>query len=233
MRPLLCILLPLAAAACSAPPRAEPPAGQESPAAPAAVTSAMPAAAEAWQVTGSRLEVRVYRDGPMQALGHDHLVTSQAVEGEIALREPLTASRFALRLPLESLVVDDPAARSGVGGVFAAPVPERDREATRRNLLGERLLDAARQGEMRLTAESIAGGPGGYEARVRVSLAGQEHVVAAPFTVAVDGGRLVAHADLRLTHAQLGLEPFAVALGALRVRADFEVGLTVEARRRT
>ncbi len=52
-------------------------------------------------------------------------------------------------------------------------------------------------------------------------------------TLTIDGGRLVAHADLRLTHADLGLEPFAVALGALRVRDDFEVELTVEARRRT
>jgi hypothetical protein len=228
MRRALCILVPLAVAACAAPPRGT------VPAAPAAPAPTAPApAAEAWQITGSQLVVRVYRDGPMQALGHDHLITSQAMAGEIALREPLTASRFNLRLPLDSLVVDDPAARSGAGGPFAAPVPDRDREATRRNLLGERVLNAARQGELRLVAESIGGGPGRYEARVRVAIAGQEHVVSAPFTVAVDGERLVAHADFSLTHAELGLEPFAVALGALRVRADFDVEFTVEARRRT
>jgi len=234
MRPYLCILLPLAAAACSAPPRAQPPAGQDSPAATAAVESSQPAAgADAWQVTGSRLEVRVYRDGPMQALGHDHLITSTGLTGEVALREPVTASGFSLRLPLDALVVDDEAARARAGGPFAAPVPDKDREATRRNMLGERVLDAARQAEVRLTAESIARGPDGYEARVRVSLAGREHVVAAPFTLKVQGERLVAHADLHLTHADLGLEPFAVALGALRVRDGFDVDLTVEASPRT
>ena len=228
MRLVLCILLPLAVVACAAPQR-----GKE-PAAPAAPVAAAPAAiAEAWQVTGSQFVVSVYRDGPMQPPGHDPLITSQAITGQVALREPLTDSRFDLRLPLNSLVVDDPEARNRAGGPFAAPVPDRDREATRRNLLGERVLDAARQGELRLTAESISGGPGRYEARVRVALAGQEHVVAAPFTVAVDGERLVAHADFSLTHAELGLEPFAVALGALRVRADFEVDVTVEARRRS
>jgi hypothetical protein len=36
-----------------------------------------------------------------------------------------------------------------------------------------------------------------------------------------------------LTHADLGLEPFSVALGALRVREDFDVDLTLEARRGT
>jgi hypothetical protein len=66
-----------------------------------------------------------------------------------------------------------------------------------------------------------------------VSLAGREHVIAAPFTLTVTGGQLVARAELNLAHADLGLEPFAVALSALRVRDDFDVRLTVEARRRT
>ena len=149
------------------------------------------------------------------------------------MREPLAASRFALRLPLDSLEVDDPEARARAGGDFAAPVPDKDREATRHNMLGEKLLDAARQGEMLLTAESVSGGPDGYEARVRVSLAGREHVVAAPFTLTIDGARLVAHATFHLNHADLGLVPFNVALGALKVRDDFEVDLTVEAGRGT
>jgi len=228
MRRLLCILLPLAVAACAAPPRGQVPAPQAAPEAPAPVASA-----EVWQVTGSHLEIRVYRDGPMQKLGHDHLITSDRITGEVELREPLAASRFALRLPLESLVVDDAAARSRAGGLFDAPVPEKDREATRHNMLGERLLDAARQGEILLTMDSITGGPRNYEAQVRVSLAGHEHVLAAPFELTIDGERLAAHAELRLTHADLGLVPFAVALGALRVRDDFEVELTVEAGRRT
>jgi hypothetical protein len=221
----LWILLPLAVAACAAPPRGPAPAAPPAPA---------PAAgADSWQVTDSRLAVRVYRDGPMQKLGHNHLITSDALAGEVRLGEPLAASRFAFRLPLDSLVVDGADERARAGGEFAAPVPDRDREATRRNLLGERVLDAARQGEMLLTAEAISGGPTDFEAKVRVSLAGAEHVLVVPFTVTVADGRLVARADLRLTHADLGLEPFTVALGALRVRDDFEVDLTVEARRGT
>jgi hypothetical protein len=56
-------------------------------------------------------------------------------------------------------------------------------------------------------------------------------VVVAPLTVEIDGGRLTARSRLRLTHAELGLVPFTVALGALRVRDDFEVDLTLAARR--
>jgi hypothetical protein len=215
-------------AACAAPQRGPPP--PEPP--PAAEAPAPPAAGqESWTVVASQLAVRVYRDGPMQKLGHDHIVTSDALMGHIALGEPLATSSFDLSLPLESLVVDDEAARQAAGGIFAAPVPQKDREATRHNMMGAKLLDAASQDTIRLTSESISGDAGRFEARVRVSLAGHESVVSAPFSVTVAGGRLKAHADLRLTHADLGLQPFTVALGALRVREDFEVDLTLEARR--
>jgi hypothetical protein len=229
MRPTVWILL-ATLAGCAAPPRERVPPAPEAEAPPA---EAPAAPAEAYAVVGSRLTVRVFRDGPMQKMGHTHLITSGALAGEIALREPLAASRFSLRLPLESLVVDDPAARAEAGGEFAAPVPAKDAEGTRRNMLGPKLLDAARQPELRLVAESVTAAPGGYEARVRVSLAGQERVVAAPFTVAVTDGVLKAHAEFTLTHGDLGLQPFNVALGALKVRDGFEVALDLEARRGT
>jgi hypothetical protein len=216
--------------ACAAPPREQPPpAAPPEPAPPAAGRERGPA--ERWEVAASSLAVRVYRDGPMQKLGHNHLVTSDAIAGVIELREPVTQSGFSLELPVESLVVDDDAARAAAGPEFAAPVPQKDRDATRRNMLGEKLLDAARQGVIRLSADSIAGEGGNYEARVRVAVAGREQVVVAPFRVSVEGGELRARAAFRLTHGDLGLEPFNVALGALKVRDDFDVELSLTARR--
>ena len=224
-------LIALMLAACAAPQR-----GQAPPAAPPPVVEApVPAepapGQETWNVVASQLAIRVYRDGPMQKLGHDHIITSGALTGRIALGEPLNATSFELSLPLESLVVDDEASRQAAGGAFAAPVPQKDREATRTNMLGPKFLDAATQSAIRLTSESITGDAGRFEARVRVSLAGHESVVSAPFAVTVEGDQLKAQADLHLTHADLGLQPFTVALGALRVREDFEVALTLEARR--
>jgi hypothetical protein len=227
MRKFLWPLL-LLFAACALPPREEAPPAAPEPARPPAEELGP---AETWKVVASQFAVRVYRDGAMQKLGHNHLITSDRVVGEIALREPLTQSRFELSLPLDSLVVDDDAARAAAGAEFAAPVPQKDRDATRQNMLGEKLLDAAHQGAIRLVAESLTGEAGNYEARVRVSLAGQEHVVTTPFTVTVDGGELRAHAAFRLSHADLGLQPFTVALGALKVRDDLDVELTLDARR--
>ncbi len=212
-------------AGCAAPPRGDAPLA----APPAKTETAAPY--ESWKVVTSRFEVRVYRDGPMQKLGHNHLITSGAIEGEIHLREPLTQTGFDIRLPLESLTVDDADARTAAGGEFAAPVPPQDREATRRNMLGEKVLDAARQDAIRLTAEEISGEPGSYQARVRVSLKGVEHIVAAPFNVTIEGDTLKAQASFSLTHADIGLVPFTVGLGALNVRDEFEVDFRLEARR--
>jgi hypothetical protein len=60
-----------------------------------------------------------------------------------------------------------------------------------------------------------------------------EIVDAIPMTVTFEGDRLQVHADLRLHHADLGLVPFSIALGALRVRDDIEIDCRLEARRVT
>ncbi len=220
--------LPLAillAAGCAAPPPVPPQA------APAAVERQRPH--ETWEVVESHLEVRVYRDGPMARLGHNHLISSDAMSGVIRLREPRQDSGIELVLPLDSLVVDDPALRAAAGSDFADPVPEQDRDATRRNLLGPGVLDAARQPELRLTADAIAGGPGEYTAQLRVGLRGEERVIEVPLTVQQQDDRLRVHASLSLHHADLGLVPFSIALGALRVRDDIEIDCRLEARRAT
>ena len=226
MRKFLWIVV-FALAGCAIPPREVAP-----PSAPATAPAGKPAApGEAWTVTHSQLDVRVYRDGAMQKLGHNHVITTDQVAGTIQLREPLGATSFELSVPLESLVVDDEVARVRAGADFSAPVPEKDRDGTRRNMLGEKLLNAALQSEMRLASDSLSGEAGQFEAKVRVSLAGGEHVVTAPFTVAIEGDHLEAKAAFHLTHEDIGLVPFTVALGVLKVRDDFEVDLTLEARR--
>jgi hypothetical protein len=213
-------------AGCALPPK-QPPAAP-APEAPPAAGAIQPF--ESWTVVASHIEVRVYRDGPMQKLGHNHFIASDALEGSVALREPLTQSSFELQMPLESLIVDDPDARTGAGADFANPVPEKDREATRHNMLGDSMLDVAKHPVLRLTAEELSGESGSYQARVHVGLRGEERVVTVPFTLTIERGNLIAHANFKLTHADLGLVPFAVALGALRVRDDFEIDLRLEAR---
>lgn len=225
MRKFLIALMMLAAG-CTLPPRVPPPPAAEAPV-------AVPAGPyQGYEIVSSRVEIRVYRDGPMAQLGHNHLITSDQLTGTIQLREPRTDSRFTLELPLDSLVVDDPAARVAAGPDFAKEVPPADREATRRNLLGKSVLDAGSQPVLRLRAESLQGGPVDYRARVRVALRGEERVIEVPLSLQQEDGQLHVRASFTLQHADLGLTPYVVALGALRVRDEFQVDCRLDARRR-
>jgi hypothetical protein len=210
---------------CALPPKVPPVA------APPVTVAAPSGPFERYEVVASHVEIRAFREGPMASLGHNHLISSDALAGTIDLRNPARDTRFTLELPLASLVVDDPALRSTAGADFAKEVPQADRDATRRNMLGPSVLDAARQPVLRLTAESMDGGPTDFVAQVRVGIRGEERIIGIPLSVQVDGDRLSVHAGFKLHHADLGLTPFSVALGALRVRDDIEIDCRLEAKR--
>lgn len=204
-------------AGCAAPPR---PAGEAGEGA-AQQPGSRPAGAR--QVVASDVTVKVYRDGPLAQLGHNHVIATTAVTGWIDLREPLESSSFSLALPLDSLVVDDPARRTAAGADFPGTLTQADRDGTRRNLFGPALLDVARFPVLHLDGVAIAASADGYQVTVRVDAAGIERRVTLPAALERRGGDLVVSGEFVLTHAELGLTPFAVGLGALRVREDMEI----------
>ena len=210
---------------CALPPKVPPVA------APSVAVAAPSGPYERYEVMASHVEIRAFRDGPMAQLGHNHLIISDALTGSIDLRDPVRDTRFTLELPLASLVVDDPALRSAAGTEFAKEVPQADREGTRHNMLGPSVLDAARQPVLHLTAESMDGGPAEFLARVRVGLRGEERIIDVPLSVQISDGKIGVHASFKLRHADLGLTPFAVALGALRVRDEIEIDCRIDAER--
>lgn len=214
----------LSLAACVAPPR---PAGEPGEVPPTAAAGRL---VGAYEVVASDLAVRVYRDGPLAHLGHNHVIASTAVTGRIALRDPLEASSFSLVLPLDSLVVDDAARRAAAGPDFPDNLTAADKEGTRRNLLGPALFDAARFPVLRLDSVAIAAAGGGYLVTARVDVAGAQRQLQLPANVERQEADLVIRGEFTLTHAELGLTPFSAALGALRVREDMDVTYRLVAR---
>ena len=213
----------LLCSACAAPPR---PAGEADAA--GAAPAGRPVAT--LRVVASDVTVRVYRDGPLAQLGHNHVITSTAVAGQVVLRDPLAASSFSLSLPLDSLVVDDPLRRTAAGPDFPDNLTEADREGTRRNLLGPALLDTARFPVLHLDGVGLEETAGGYVATARIDAAGVSREIRVPVAVEWDGGELVARGSFVVTHAEIGLVPFSAALGALSVREEIEVDYRLVAR---
>lgn len=168
----------------------------------------------------SELRVLVYRGGLLGGLGHNHVVSSNSINGYVDVAEALEDSRVSLELLKESLVVDDPAIRKAEGEKFANTVSTDDITATRRNMLGPDLLDASRVAEIRVHSTRVTGEYPDPTVTADVSVLGVARELTFPVTVRMTDNKLLAAGELSVTHKELGLRPFTAAMGTLRVRNE-------------
>jgi len=194
-------------------------------------TTTTASAGQSYEIVESEVTVRVYRDGPLARLGHNHVVASTGVTGRVVLAEPVSRSTLELALPLDSLTVDEPARRAAAGSDFPDNLSGADREGTRGNMLGPALLDATRFPVMHLTSIAVTERDGSLYVTTRVEVSGNVREIVVPAMMEINGPTLVAHGEFTVAHAELGLVPFSVAMGALRVRDDLQVAYRLVARK--
>ncbi len=200
----------LALAACSRPPR---------PAVAAAALPPAPAGGPCLRLDAAHSDVRVlvYRAGPLAQLGHNHVLVAHALAGE------LCAGRFALTVPVAALAVDPAAARAEEGVDFATVPSAADVAGTREHLLGASQLGADAWPVIRVSG-TLPAGAGPVAVAARLEVRGILANVAVPTSITVDPeGRMVVAGGFELAQTSLGLVPYSVALGALRVRDEVAV----------
>lgn len=132
-----------------------------------------------------------------------------------------------LAFGVDGILVDDNAARARAGDDFAQQPDANAIAGTRRNMLGEKVLDAASWPEVLILARignlaalapmtevyvSVRGASHGYETPVRVELRDEE--------VRVSGTLTVRQSDF-------GIQPFSVLGGALLVRDEIQVDFLI------
>jgi hypothetical protein len=230
------MLLAAMIAACAPASRApEPP---RSPGGPATEAVRTPAGASAdveiYGVDGAHSELRVlvYRGGPLARLGHNHVVVSRDLRGEVRVPADGAGVRFEVSFPVASVALDEATARAEEGADFESRPAPSDVEGTRRNLEGSQVLDAARFPRITVRGLGATGGPDDWRVRAAVEVRGEIHAVDAPARVERDGHRLVARGEFELRQTALGLTPFSVAMGALKVRDELTVRYVLVANRR-
>jgi polyisoprenoid-binding protein YceI len=184
----------------------------------------------AYRVDPARSEVRllVYRAGPLAQFGHNHVIVNRAVGGWVDAAEPASAASFSLRVPVADFVVDDPDARAEEGPDFSEEVAEDAKSGTRHNMLSAALLDADHFPTITLTSVAVTSAPGPQAqgklaARLTVDVAGHESTLEVPFILETTPDRLSALGTVVLRQSEMGLTPFSVMLGALRVQDEFTV----------
>lgn len=215
----LCVLL----ASCR-------PVREPAPPAPAVPAPAIPSTLPRWTIDPAQSEIRilVYRDGPMQRLGHNHVITVRPA-GDVFLGDDPTAAVVSLHFRVADMEVDRAEARAAEGADFVVQPDAAAIDGTRGNMLGEKLLDTAQFPEIRVDARVVSGTEPGYELAANVTIRGATWPITIPVTVERGGERLTATGEFTVTHAQLGLTPFSVMGGMLAVRDELRVRATIAA----
>jgi polyisoprenoid-binding protein YceI len=222
------LLWGLAGCQTSPPPAEAPPPPVTVPAEPG-----VPAGAESYKVVSeeSLLQILVYRGGAMARLGHNHVIASHHLEGEVFVTQDAVATRFDIRLPVNELTVDEPAMRESAGADFPPGVPHSARDGTRKNLLSEALLDGAHHPVIRLRATDMKLGAEGFDVGVELTLKGQSRIVRVPVRLEHKEGAVIARGEFGLKQSELGLKPFSVAMGTLVVLDDMKIRFEISARK--
>lgn len=201
-------------------------------ASPRAVASDYPAAGT-YEIdkSASELRVLVYPAGLLGGLGHSHVISTDDIGGRVEIREHPGYSRVQLTFPVASLEVDNERLRAEEGEDFEKSVSDRDRQGTRRNMLGRKVLDGSRFGTVTVRSNEWSGELPDVLVKAEFTVKDQINVVEFPVSVIMSDNSIVVTGTLMLTHRQLGLKPYKAALGSLRVRDEMVFKFRITARR--
>lgn len=183
-----------------------------------------------WRVQpgDSRVDLVVRRAGPLARFGHDHVLSTTAVEGWIKWNpgEPESA-RGDLRVAVTGLDVDPPEARRR-HDVAGDPSPA-DVEGTRENLQREVLL-AEQWPHVLVQLDSPE--RTGDRWRVAADLVLNGEPARYPVSVSVETGErnLRARGQFTVAQSRHGIEPFSVLGGSLSVADEVTVQFDIQAR---
>ena len=174
----------------------------------------------------------VYKAGALSRLGHNHTVAVGDLEGTVSVNAAdLAKSRFELQFAVGNLVVDDPELRRTLGADFESVPTADDIAGTRSNMLSERVLDGEKHPEIRITGSGPTAAGAKQELAMQVQLLGRTVDLKVPTEVTLDGDLLRAKGEFELNHADLGMQPFSVMMGALQVGEKLSFSYDVTARR--
>jgi hypothetical protein len=193
----------------------------------------------------SLLTLRVYRGGTLASAGHNHLIALHALTGTVYVPADVMRTSFEAHIPVAAFTVDEAALRAQEHSPdFPADVPDAAREGTRRNMLGEALLDSEHSPQIVLQAVRLepagqpapgTGSDAGGEARevlarVQTTVRGQVRTISVPVRYEFAAGALIASGEAALRQSELGLTPFSALLGALQVQDEMRVRFRIVAR---
>lgn len=173
---------------------------------------------------GSQLLIHVFRAGRAAQLGHNHVLSAPQLAGQAWLPETgLAGARFELEARLDQLELDAPARRAALGPGWASLLSPEAVAATRTNMLGDGLLQAATFPWVRIRSLQLGGELPKLAAQIELELHGRTRSLWLPLQAELAGPQLRASGALVLRQSDFGIVPFTVFGGLLAVRDELVI----------
>ena len=172
----------------------------------------------------SLVVIEVRRGGSLAQFGHDHVIASHDVAGYIAA----DGGRADLYVPLDALVVDEPALRAEAG--FDTQPSPADIAGTRRNML-ERVLETDRHPYALIAVDDGMARGSGEQLQVAVTLHGTTRIVDATAQVENTADEISVTGTIAVDQSQFGIAPFSILGGAIAVQDRVNITFRIRARR--
>lgn len=165
----------------------------------------------------SNITLRVYRDGPLARFGHNHVIVVSGLQGIVYREADIAQSDVELDFPVAELIVDSPDDRAGAGAEFPGVLPPEAIAGTRQHMLGPQLLAAAQYPHIVLRTVAVSGQWPELQLIVEIKLREFTSQLTLPVHLSAAENTLIADGAVALSQVQMGLAPYSVLGGGLRV----------------
>lgn len=179
----------------------------------------------------SRVRIYVFRAGAAARLGHNHVLSAPKFEGYVSIPSAQAAdAQFDLSVAWADLQIDDAALRDETAGNFSGERSADDIAGTRRNMLGDRGVQASQFPLVRLHSVAIEGDWPVLIAQVEVTLHGVTRTQPVALHVERDSEQLKVNGALTLRQSDFGITPFSALGGLMKVQDAVAITFALSAR---
>lgn len=171
----------------------------------------------------------VYRAGLMSLFGHNHVIASYDLSGTVTCGDKLSDTTVALSFPVSSLSVDRRELRDIEGAKFSKTVSDKDIDGTRKNMLGDRLLNAEKHALVQVRSSEVTGVIDDMLVTAEVTVAGKSNSISFLASAVFSADTVIITGTATVRHDELGLKPFSAAFGTLKVQQALTVRFEITA----
>ena len=178
----------------------------------------------------SLIQIRVYKEGPLAALGDNHIISTRKITDNIQIsHQDIQQSNIELALQVKDLVVNDPELRAKAEDGFNSKVSGVNRRFTRKQMLGPKVLDADQYPTISIVILNIPSNSG-EQGEIQLDLHGQKNTEIAEIHYALEDDVLTTSGQLLVSQKRYGIKPFSILFGGIRVKDQLKIDYQVTAK---